>query len=427
MLEASPLRARGPRTLQQTADDVLRSSYEPLKADVLRGVGGKLRRQGIKTIGPDDLEDAYNQGWEGVYEHIVQGKPLILPGLLFTITYRRALDICRRSHEDRRVDLDLESYGVETDLAGQIDDRQKLRRLFSRLKDRLNEKEQAAVKLCVLRGYPRAEAADRLKVDRVAFERIMDSATKKISAVVASIEARGCGDEEWSRLMRDYALGLLAEDDRDYQRAHAHIEDDEGCESCRRYVRALQGVAAMPPVTPRLEPGVLAFLLRLFAGASRGGSETTGAGARGGALVFNGATAKIGAVLGVAAVLSFVGLQAATPAHHPEGSNEHSFAGPIPSVLTSRPLVQGFGDLNAGYGWMPRHATHPNPSRRARPKTHPAKRTKQVDTGEFSFERATPTISVTRVESPPPTVATHSARRTKEHEAPTTEFPGFEE
>jgi hypothetical protein len=47
-------------------------------------------------------------------------------------------------------------------------------------------------------------------------ERVMDNATKKLSRVIASIEARGCGDDEWARLMRTYALGLLSEDDRDY-------------------------------------------------------------------------------------------------------------------------------------------------------------------------------------------------------------------
>lgn len=422
-----------PVDLQRTADDVLAKNYEPLKAEVLRGVAGKLRRLGIKTISPDHLEDAYNQGWEGVHEDIVRGKPLILPGLLFTITYRRAIDIWRREHEDRRVELDLESQSVEADVAAQLDDKRKLDRLFSRLKERLSEKEQTAIKLCLLRGYRRAEAADSLGVDRVAFERIMDSATKKIAAVVASIEARGCGDEEWSRLMRDYALGLLAEDDRDYERAHTHVQDDEGCESCRRYVRALQGLAALPPlVSPRMvSPHTLTHflrtLMRLLGGSTRAASETATAGTRGDGLALNG-TGRIVAVLGAAATLSFLGLHAATPAHQPERSHSYASGVEVPSVLSSRPLIRGPGGLNASYDWKPQHAKGTRVLRRAHPKSHPVERANQTDPPEFSFERATSTANVTHARSPAPEPepVTPVATRPREREPTSTAF-GFEE
>src|SRR5450759_6030926 len=85
-----------------------------------------------------------------------------------------------------------------------------------------------------------------LGIEQAAFQRIMDGATKKLAGVVAGIDARGCGGEEWARLLRSYALGLLSTTDRDYVRAVEHIDE---CETCKRYVIGLQGLAAvMPPV-----------------------------------------------------------------------------------------------------------------------------------------------------------------------------------
>jgi RNA polymerase sigma factor (sigma-70 family) len=264
------VRARG-HGREQEAREIATANYEVLKEEVLRAVAGRLRSEGARSIVRQDLEDAYNQGWHGVCRHIEQGKPLTsLDGLLYTITLRRALDIYRQRREATLVDTDLERHGAEPDLAERIDDQHKLNRLLERLKKRLSDKERRAVTLCVLHGYTRPEAADLLGVDRVVFERIMDGATKKMSGIVAAIQARGCGDEEWSRLMRDYALGLISEDDREHSRAEDHVEGPEACEPCRRYVRGLQGLAAiLPPLVPvgplvSLARELLAHVYRLF-------------------------------------------------------------------------------------------------------------------------------------------------------------------
>ncbi|MGA2163250.1 MAG: sigma-70 family RNA polymerase sigma factor, partial [Solirubrobacteraceae bacterium] len=213
------------RTLEQEADEVASANYEALKEEILRVVAGTLRSQGITTMIPQDLEVAYNEGWQGVTQHIIRGGPVTsLEGLLYRMTLRRAIDVYRARQERRRVDMDLDQQGVEADLAEQTDEREKLARVLARAKERLNEKERRAVTLCVLHGYKRPEAADLLGVDRVVFERTMDGAMRKLSGIVAGIQARGCGGDEWSRLMRAYALGLLAEDEPDYQRAHEHVE-----------------------------------------------------------------------------------------------------------------------------------------------------------------------------------------------------------
>jgi len=186
------------RTLAVEADEISRANYEPLKEEVLRAVGGKLRSKGMSMIS-QDLEVAYNEAWHQLTQHIIRGKPLTsLSGLLYKMTYSRAVDIYRSPQERRRVDLDLEQHQVETDIAEQLDDQEKLARLLGRLKDRLNDKERNAVTLCTLHGYTRPEAADKLGIDRIVFERIMDGATKKMSGIVESIEARGCGEKEWT-------------------------------------------------------------------------------------------------------------------------------------------------------------------------------------------------------------------------------------
>jgi hypothetical protein len=104
-----------------------------------------------------------------------------------------------------------------------MDDREKVRRLFSKLEGRLNEREREVVSLCVLHGYTRPEAAKLLNVPEPALQKVTDGAMKKIGGVVASVSACGCGDE-WARLMRAYAFSAI-EDEREYKRAAEHVEE----------------------------------------------------------------------------------------------------------------------------------------------------------------------------------------------------------
>lgn len=245
-------------------------------------------------------------------ERVVSG---CCAGLLYRITLRRAIDIYRNPQERRRVEADLEHQGVEVDFAQQLDDQEKLRRLLQRLKERLNEKERRAVTLCLLHGYRRPEAADMLGVDRAAFERVMDGATKKMATIVASIDARGCGGDEWARLIRSYALGVLAPKSADYDRARAHIEGEHACDTCSRYVRGLRGLAAALPPSMLSDTRDIRLLLRLLGllrgrvgGAKRTTiqSSATTTGGRG-ALTALG-TAKGAAIAGAAALSVAVAL-----------------------------------------------------------------------------------------------------------------------
>ena len=232
-------------TPNERAKHLANSHYEELKERTLASAAGRLRSEGIVTISRADLEDAYQQGWQGVCHHVTAGKPVSsLGGLLFVAVHRRAVDICRQTHERRRVDFGLDEQVVERDLAEGLDDQVRLEHLMRRLRERLNENERRAFALCLLHGYKRAEAADLLGVERIVFERIMDGATKKLGGIVAGLQARGCGDDEWSRALRAYARGDLPGDGHDHRRVRDHLERDK-CEACCRYVRGLEGPAAL--------------------------------------------------------------------------------------------------------------------------------------------------------------------------------------
>jgi len=320
-----------------------------------------------------------------------------LDGLLYRMTHRRAIDIYRARQERRRVDMDLEQHGVEVDLAEQVDDQEKLTGLLGRLQKRLNDKERRAVTLCVLHGYKRPEAADLLGIDRVVFERIMDGATKKMSGIVASIEARGCGGDEWSRLMRAFALGLLSEEETDYRRALEHVEGPDACEACRRYVRGLRGLAAvLPPLLPAggHETGVLAYLHGLFGGghAATSGSSialqgsiatgTTVAGpstAGGLSGLLGGGAIKAAIVAAGIAAAGSIALPA-TPRDHSHGRTKHRAQLPLSRATSTSP--EGVGSsVNQAAGNLGVKAQAP------RPPAAPARRV-SVTTAEFGFETA---------------------------------------
>ena len=179
-------------------------------------------------------------------------------------------------------------------------------------------------------AIPGLKPQARMGLTRPQIEKLMDGATKKIGGIVASIEARGCGGEEWARLMRAYALGSLATEDRDYSRAAAHAES---CDACRRYVRGLQGLSAiLPPLgvslhlaSARHASGILSHLKGLLrshgAGSSlqatSAGSASAAGGAGGAALGSLGSGAVIKGVAVVAGVAA-VGLAASghSPRHH---------------------------------------------------------------------------------------------------------------
>jgi DNA-directed RNA polymerase specialized sigma24 family protein len=270
---------------EQQAEKVATENYRELQAEVIGTVRHRLSSRKM-LLDESDLEEAYCQAWHGVCETIKRGTPVSnLTGMLIEITWRRAVDLYRELRPSQRVDLQVEEPIVDLDVDAQLDDQIKLKRFIAQVRGRLNPRECEAVSLCVIHGYSRPEAAKLMGLQRRQMEKLMDGATKKIGGVVASITTRGCGGDEWARLMRSYALGLIAEDDRDYPRAAEHVSQ---CAACRRYVNGLRGLAAiLPPVLPfgpvtdaGHSAGILTHLERLFRNSHNGGMTSAGSALR---------------------------------------------------------------------------------------------------------------------------------------------------
>lgn len=347
------------QTPQQQADALAGANLKRLEAVVVNAVQGKLHAHKM-WLDKSDLEAAYNLGWHGVCQHIIsQGEEVTnLTGFLIDITYKRAFDIYRQRHEGQHAEADLARRSTNGDLLDQVDDQLKIQELIARMKRRLNENERKAVTLCLLHGYKRREAADMLGIEQAPFQRIMDGATKKLGGIAAEIDARGCAEGEWSRLLRSYALGLIAETDRDYPRAEQHIAE---CEACDRYVKGLKGLAAvMPPVSlpfmPMLghEKAILAHLYRMFGGGHGGASGaaaaqtaagTASATSGGGTLVGSvsaSAAAKGVAVLAIAVVAVTVRSSHDAAEHHPAHPPAAAVQAPPAATapaLTSKPAL----------------------------------------------------------------------------------------
>ena len=319
-------------SFKEQADRLSNEHYGSLESEVVAVVRRRLLARKMH-LDHAELEGAYCQAWHGVIEEIKRGNKIRnLTGMLVDITWRRAVDAYRESRPAQRAEVDIEAHAVEADLDQQLDDQEKLQRFIKRLKGRLSEQECEAVGLCLIHGYTRPEARKLLGVkDEARMQKLMDGATKKIGVIVASISARGCGDDEWARLMRDYALGLLTEGDHDYRRASDHIED---CTACHRYVMGLRGLAAIvPPVGLPFMPlggheaGILAHLEHLFNGhgsasatASSALQSTATAGSAGAAGGGASLVSSLGGAKGLAVVLAVAATAGAAAIH---GSGSH--------------------------------------------------------------------------------------------------------
>jgi DNA-directed RNA polymerase specialized sigma24 family protein len=399
---------------RQPSADIAQSKYDELEAEVTATVRGKLSARKMHVV-EDDLEEAYNQAWHGVCEKIKAGEKIDnLTGMLVLVTWRRAVDIYRANHPSEHEDVDVSERGVEPDLAAEVDDREKLKRLFDRLKGRLNKREREAVSLCILHGYSRPEAAKLLNVPEPALQKVMDGAMKKIGGIVASLSARGCGDED-AELIRAYAFSAI-DDDREYKRAAAHVEQ---CASCRRYVRGLQGLAAiLPPVVPLVplahSTSILGYLEQLFGGSHSGASALQGAAGATGAAAGGGGI-SIGAIGGSVAVKGFAvvvvaGALTAAAVHVSTNGGHHH---PAPAQARRAPsfVVPPSPIAAASVREINRRvsrrgtATHLAATRRAAQ----ARRARLAASREFRWESAKPADSTaTRL---PPTAAPKPARQ----------------
>lgn len=320
---------RRPRTSRQLAESTVDEHYDALETEVVDKVCRRLSARQM-DLDRSDVEEAYCLAWHGVCEQIARGVRIAsLSAMLVEVTWRRAVEIYRGMRRGEHADVDIERHVVEDDLDQRLDDQAKLRRLLGRVRGRLSPQERQAISLCWLHGYTRPEARAMLGIkDEARMQKLMDRASKKVGGIVAAIDARGCGGEEWSHMLRSYALGTIDEQQSDYRRASEHIES---CASCRRYVIGLRRVAAIvPPFIPgaRHPTQVLALLHRLFGdgnAAAATSSVQTGAATVSGASAAGGGATLIG-TLGstkVAAVLVVAVAAGASAAIH-DGQGHHA-------------------------------------------------------------------------------------------------------
>lgn len=432
------------RSPEQQAERAANEHYAELQSEVIGEVRHKLSARKM-WLDQSDLEEAYCQAWQGVCVTIGRGTVVSnLTGLLIEIAWRRAVDLYREMHVGQQVDFELAEQGVCVDLDEQLDDRIKLKRFIARARGRLNPRECEAVSLCYIHGYTRPEAAELLGLKGSQMQRLMDRATKKIGGIVGSIEARGCGGEEWAALMKSYALGTIAEEHRDHLRAAAHVGE---CDACRRYVNALRGLTAiLPPVLPFGPAGaaghgagsILAQLERLF-GNGHGGVEAlrtagAGAGATGGA-TGSGLLSSLGAgtVAKGVAVIAAGAIAVGVAAHRSRAPHRvvtrgapavqaQSYPPAGASVLGSAAPARSFGPAKS----HPRRA-HQGRHTLARPRTrvvsatrgtHTSSQTQPAYSTEFGFEGTGART--------PETPSAHPASGERSESAPTSTEFGFE-
>ncbi len=168
----SPLTVRRYR-----AERLLHKEFEGLRGRVLATVRGRLRASGV-SLDPSDLEACYAQAWQGLYAAMLAGEEIANPtGWLVLVTFRRAIE----EHRSRRRAYPTTAWEsrtgcvvgaiqakpgrtLERDLAGELDDRIRLRQVFEGLRGRLSERERQAAALCYLQGLSRSEAAARMGI-----------------------------------------------------------------------------------------------------------------------------------------------------------------------------------------------------------------------------------------------------------------------
>jgi DNA-directed RNA polymerase specialized sigma24 family protein len=254
----------GPEALRRyRAERLLRSDFAGLRSKVLAIVRAQLRAKGV-TLDASDLEACYAQAWHGLYTTVLDGETVESPsGWLVTVTFRRAIDEQRAA---ARVGV-LEGEDMGTfpgrmdarapDLAGELDDRARLRQVFEGMRATLSKRECEAASLCYLQGLSRAQAAERMGIGEARMRKLMEGAAGrpgvagKVGELLAAI-ASGGWCEQQSSLMRAYAFGILAPDGERHALAVAHTRE---CPACRAHVASLRGLASVLPL-PLLPPFV---------------------------------------------------------------------------------------------------------------------------------------------------------------------------
>jgi DNA-directed RNA polymerase specialized sigma24 family protein len=277
------------------AERLLHKEFSGLRSRVLAVVGSQLRTKGV-TLDAADLEACYAQAWHGLYATVLGGEEVENPSAwLVLVTFRRAIDESRSASRSQvggeaprgAFDLDLpwerQRAVSDPDLAGELDDRARLRQVFEGLRTRLSERECEAASLCYLQGFSRAEAAGRMGISESRMRKLMEGSSPgrpgvagKVGELLDTIE-RGGWCEQQASLMRALAFGILDPDGERHALAMAHCRE---CPACRAHVASLRGLASVLPPLPLLSPHALAGGMGATAtgtGASLGRAGATAA------------------------------------------------------------------------------------------------------------------------------------------------------
>jgi len=265
------------------AERLLRKDFVGMRGKVLTVVRSQLRSQGI-ALAAADLEACYAQAWHGLYASVLADEQIENPaGWLVRVTFRRAVDEHRAAGATRVGEVEERgSYPPRSharqDLAGELDDKVRLRHLFEGLRTRLGPREREAVSLCYLQGLTRAQAAERMGVSEARMRKLMEGTgagrpgvAAKMGELLGTIAAGGWCEEQ-SSLMKAYAFGLLDLEGERHALAVAHCRE---CPACRAHVASLRGLASVLPLPllPGLAAGGSGAASRVPAKASSGFSN----------------------------------------------------------------------------------------------------------------------------------------------------------
>jgi DNA-directed RNA polymerase specialized sigma24 family protein len=262
------------------AERLLRKGFPELRAKVLTVVRSQLRGKGI-TLDPADLEACYAQAWQGLYATVLGGKQVENPSAwLVLVTFRRAIDESRAASRAGVVGggemgaCPSRFDAHAPDLAGELDDRTRLRQVFEAMRATLSVRECEAASLCYLQGLSRAEAATQIGVSEARMRKLMEGAgpgrpgvAAKVGELLDTIKGGGWCEQQ-SSLMRAYAFGILDPDGERHTLAVAHCRE---CPACRAHVASLRGLASVLPPLPLLSRLALASGTGTTAGASAAG------------------------------------------------------------------------------------------------------------------------------------------------------------
>jgi RNA polymerase sigma factor (sigma-70 family) len=403
-----------PATLRRyRAERLLERDFAALRSVVLATVGARLRSSGA-SLDAAELDACYAVAWQGLYAAALNGERVLNTRAWLTlVTYRRAIEELR---SPRRGEEQLpEEAAVEQDLAGELDDRHRLRILLQGMRARLDLREREAAALCYLHGYSRGEAARLMGVSETRMRKLMEGSkgragvSAKLGEIVETIRD-GSFCEQQGSLMRALAFGVLDPAGERYRLAVVHRRD---CPSCRRYVASLRGAAVLLPPVLTL-PGksaaglfgaagighhaaagqATASLPSLGASAASGG----GAGAGGSWALGSGLTAKLaaGCLLAVGIGAGCVAIERAGPRTPP----------PAPRSATP----QRAGNDGSPAGARPLRAASPQRTGRlaSNRATRPVGATVTAAGREFSLEQPRDAPGVPRRLDPPVAAAASS-------------------